>query len=173
MCLVPDRTSDYILQVFHSTASTFCTVNLKPLLPGHVLVCPLRSTQYLTDLSSSEISDLFLTVQRVSGTLKRIYSTTSVNIGISDGELAGQSVPHVHVHVIPRREKDVHEDELYRMIENHDGETERLRHREVQEIDASGPREARSQEEMEREAAWLRMEMDKDVNGGTQSRPQM
>ncbi|KAH9897181.1 HIT-like protein [Xylariomycetidae sp. FL2044] len=117
-------------QVFLQTPHSFALVNLKPLLPGHVLVCPKDPRhQRLTDLSAAELTDLFLAVQRVQRMLARHYFTRaasrainpgavsvpgtprhpsstpeggSFNIAIQDGAEAGQTVPHLHVHVIPR-----------------------------------------------------------------------
>lgn len=101
-------------------------MNLKPLLPGHVLVCPHEPHRRLTDLSAPELTDLFQAVQRVQRMLARHYFSSSssaaaaadddhasppppadpeagsFNIAIQDGAGAGQTVPHVHVHVIPR-----------------------------------------------------------------------
>ncbi|KAI1465745.1 HIT-like protein [Daldinia caldariorum] len=125
-------------QVFLTTPHSFALVNLKPLLPGHVLVCPRRPYKWLTELSAPEITDLFCAVQRVQRMLARHYFSSSppsssssnhhsssspssssrqqqqqqrhdvpeaagsFNIAIQDGPEAGQTVPHVHVHVIPR-----------------------------------------------------------------------
>jgi bis(5'-adenosyl)-triphosphatase len=95
----------------------------------------------LTDLSPPEITDLFTTVQRVQRMLARHYfsqSSTSprpsspddgsFNIALQDGAGAGQTVPHVHVHVIPRiRGSTAKEtspgggDELYEKMANEEG----------------------------------------------------
>ncbi|KAI1802784.1 HIT-like protein [Daldinia bambusicola] len=110
-------------QVFLTTPHSFALVNLKPLLPGHVLICPRRPYKRLTELSAPEITDLFRAVQRVQRMLARHYFSSpspsssspkreqgqdgvpeagSFNIAIQDGAEAGQTVSHVHVHVIPR-----------------------------------------------------------------------
>ncbi|KAB5532646.1 HIT-like domain-containing protein, partial [Coniochaeta sp. 2T2.1] len=106
-------------QVFLTTPLSFALVNLMPLLPGHVLVCPRTRHSRLTDLSPPELTDLFLSVQRVQRMLARHYFSPppgekrqprprpalehgSFNIAVQDGVEAGQTVPHVHVHVIPR-----------------------------------------------------------------------
>ena len=49
-----------MLQVFYKTAHSFALVNLKPLLPGHVLVCPNRVVPRLKDLSAEEVSTIIL-----------------------------------------------------------------------------------------------------------------
>jgi len=148
MALPPIRFGPYEVttQVFLETKHSFALVNLKPLLPGHVLVCPHRPHKRLTDMSMAEVTDLFATVRRVQHMLARHYfgpsgtpppgipspssaaplqpgregegtgkkedsrsgreETTpddgSFNIAIQDGADAGQTVPHLHVHVIPR-----------------------------------------------------------------------
>ncbi|KAI0193255.1 HIT-like domain-containing protein [Xylaria flabelliformis] len=114
-------------QTFLTTPLSFALVNLKPLLPGHVLVCPRAPHKRLTDLSPTELTDLFAAVQRVQRMLARYYFSSqgsketdteatkeissspaatpeagSFNIAIQDGAEAGQTVSHVHVHVIPR-----------------------------------------------------------------------
>ncbi|ODQ63324.1 HIT-like protein [Nadsonia fulvescens var. elongata DSM 6958] len=89
------------------TKFSYALVNLKPIFPGHVLVCPLRNVPRLHDLREEECSDLFLAVQRVSRVIELEYSADSVNVAIQDGPLAGQTVPHVHVHIIPRRINDL------------------------------------------------------------------
>ncbi|KAI1394196.1 HIT-like protein [Hypoxylon trugodes] len=102
-------------QVFLTTPHSFALVNLKPLLPGHILICPRTPYKRLTDLTASELADLFQAVQRVQRMLARHYFSPSpsehrdgipeagsFNIAIQDGAEAGQTVSHVHVHVIPR-----------------------------------------------------------------------
>ncbi|KAM3446883.1 hypothetical protein MY3296_009248 [Beauveria thailandica] len=111
-------------QVFLRTQHSFGVVNLKPVLPGHVLVCPLQPHRRLTDLSAAEMSDLFATVQRVQRMLSRVHFNTdrpedggSFTVAVQDGPESGQTVPHVHVHVIPRIAGDMGEgeasDEIY------------------------------------------------------------
>ncbi|RYP92509.1 hypothetical protein DL770_001375 [Monosporascus sp. CRB-9-2] len=63
-------------QVFLTTPYSFALVNLKPLLPGHVLICPHKPHRRLTDLSAPELTDLFQAVQRVQRMLARHYFTS-------------------------------------------------------------------------------------------------
>ncbi|KAK5998434.1 Bis(5'-nucleosyl)-tetraphosphatase [Cladobotryum mycophilum] len=100
-------------QVFLTTPHSFGLVNLKPLIPGHILVCPLAPHLRLTDLSPAETTDLFATVQLAQRLLARTYfpdpdpSNGSFTVALQDGADAGQTVPHVHVHVIPRMKGDL------------------------------------------------------------------
>jgi len=168
-------------QVFHVSPSrlSFGLVNLKPLLPGHILICPVRSVPRLSQLSGTETADLFNTVKTVSRTLQRVYHASSFNVAVQDGVDAGQSVPHVHVHVIPRQKGDYNDqgggDRLYDAMDGEEGnvgkaflEMQRIRDERVKagskEFVAApdSDRKSRSEEEMKSEANWLRAEIEKD-----------
>jgi bis(5'-adenosyl)-triphosphatase len=133
------------------------------------------------DLSTAEVQDLFLTVQRVSRMVERVFSASSLNIAIQDGVDAGQSVPHVHAHIIPRKKDDLEEkggtDAIYEMMESEDAdlnkqlkERERAARTELAEDEKKGrfpavdndSRKPRSDDEMRDEAEWLAQEMDRD-----------
>jgi len=89
-------------QVFFATPLSLAIVNLKPLVPGHVLLIPRRVVPTLRDLSDDEASDLWRAARHVHRLLLDHYSMSSANLAIQDGPHAGQSVPHVHVHILPR-----------------------------------------------------------------------
>ncbi len=67
-------------------------------------------------MTTEEVSDLFLSVYKISPILENHYQAKALNIAIQDGKAAGQSVPHVHVHMLPRipgdfkRNDDIHEE---------------------------------------------------------------
>ena len=86
---------------FLCSGLTYAFVNLKPLVPGHVLISPKRVVPRLHELSAAEQQDLWghvLTVQAIVG---RAHSTDDFIVAVQDGKLAGQSIPHVHVHILP------------------------------------------------------------------------
>ena len=76
----------------------------RPLFPGHVLVVPRTHYAVLADLPADQVGPFFLTVQRLVSAVERAMhadgSFVAINIKIS------QSVPHLHVHVVPRRKSD-------------------------------------------------------------------
>ncbi|KAJ5972958.1 Histidine triad (HIT) protein [Penicillium vulpinum] len=117
-------------QVFYTTPLTFALVNLKPILPGHVLVSPRRVVPRVKDLTPAETSDLFLTVRRVGRMVERVYGATSLNIAVQDGAHAGQSVPHVHAHIIPRKAADLDHaggtDAVYDLLDGDEGDLGRV-----------------------------------------------
>ena len=91
-------------QVFATSPSglSMATVNLKPLVPGHVLVIPKRRVPTLAGLAADELADLCATTRRVQGVVCAYHGATAATLGVQDGADAGQSVPHVHVHILPR-----------------------------------------------------------------------
>lgn len=78
-----------------------------PVAEGHSLVVPARHVPSLFDLSSDERHAVWDEVARVRAELMRDLGVDAFTIGLNDGVTAGQTVPHAHVHVIPRREGDV------------------------------------------------------------------
>lgn len=78
-----------------------------PVSPGHTLLIPRRHTGSFFDLSEQERSDLLALLERVKLVLDEEFEPQGYNIGINDGAAAGQTVQHLHVHVIPRFEGDL------------------------------------------------------------------
>ncbi|SMN20845.1 similar to Saccharomyces cerevisiae YDR305C HNT2 Dinucleoside triphosphate hydrolase [Maudiozyma saulgeensis] len=106
-------------QVFYVSKHTFALVNLKPIVPGHILIVPLRTSAItLGSLTPEESQDYFRTLQLIQQFIKWEYKADSLNIAMQDGPEAGQSVPHVHTHVIPRYRKNNFGDEIYKKIDD-------------------------------------------------------
>jgi diadenosine tetraphosphate (Ap4A) HIT family hydrolase len=78
-----------------------------PVSPGHTLLIPKRHTGSFFDLSGPERIDLFSLLDRAKLVLDKEFHPQGYNIGINDGTAAGQTVPHLHVHLIPRFEGDL------------------------------------------------------------------
>ncbi len=77
-----------------------------PVSPGHTLLIPKRHTGSFFDLSEQERSDLFSLLDRTKLALDEEFQPQGYNIGINDGAAAGQTVLHLHVHLIPRYDGD-------------------------------------------------------------------
>jgi inosine triphosphate pyrophosphatase len=93
-------------QIFLVTEHSLGLVNLKPLVPGHVLVIPKRVVPLLEDLEEREAADLFLSAKRVGSALKEHYGAGALTLSMQDGVDAGQTVAHAHIHVLPRKPGD-------------------------------------------------------------------
>ncbi len=78
-----------------------------PVSDGHTLVIPGRHVARAEELTEEEWADLFGLVRQVTVDAARQPGVDGVNVGLNSGEVAGQTVFHAHVHVIPRRLGDV------------------------------------------------------------------
>lgn len=82
-----------------------------------VLVSPLRPVKRFADLSPDEVTDLFLCVHRITPVLQDVHSSSSLTIAIQDGKDAGQTVDHIHVHMLPRKPGDFdRNDDIYEKV---------------------------------------------------------
>ena len=77
-----------------------------PVNKGHSLVIPIKKVRSIFDLKKNEYLKLFELVIKTRDYLKKKYSPKGFNIGINDGKVAGQTVKHAHIHVIPRYRGD-------------------------------------------------------------------
>ncbi|KAJ3411335.1 hypothetical protein HDV05_002356 [Chytridiales sp. JEL 0842] len=145
-------------EIFLTTPHSLALVNLKPLVPGHVLLIPRRVVPRFQDLNPTEVSDLFTSVQKVGSVVEREFGGSSLTISIQDGVEAGQTVPHVHVHILPRKKGDWEKnDEVYDALEQSEKELrDGLEGRKKRLIVEDHLRKDRTMEEMEKEAKWLR-----------------
>jgi histidine triad (HIT) family protein len=76
----------------------------RPLFPGHALVVPRAHVETLTDLPEESVGPYFSAVRRVTGAVERGVGADGSFVATNNK--VSQSVPHLHVHVVPRRKKD-------------------------------------------------------------------
>lgn len=157
-------------QVFFKSAHTYALVNLKPLVKGHVLVVPLRTeVKYFAELTPEEGADYTASLQLINRFIRHVYKADALNMAIQDGPELGQSIPHLHTHLIPRFKLDAIGDEIHKQIEELDLEDEyreffarKARFRasggNFAPIDDSA-RVPRTPETMAEEAEWLKKEL--------------
>jgi len=77
-----------------------------PVSPGHTLVIPLRHVRSFFELTNEERQDLFALLDSAKARIDIELSPQGYNIGVNDGLVAGQTVPHLHIHLIPRYRGD-------------------------------------------------------------------
>ena len=73
-----------------------------PISEGHTLIIPNRHIMSFFDLEKSEREGLLSLLDSQKIELDQIYNPDGYNIGINDGEAAGQTISHLHIHLIPR-----------------------------------------------------------------------
>lgn len=101
-CRIRDEQAD---QLVFDEPSVFALLDHRPLFHGHVLVCPREHVETLDDLPADQLAVLFGAVQRVSRAL-RSEAVGAAGTFVANNNVVSQSVPHLHVHVVPRRFKD-------------------------------------------------------------------
>ena len=79
-------------------------LDVRPVFPGHVLVIPRRHAETLIDLDGTEVGQVFGAVQRVVRAVEQAMEAAGTFVAVNNR--VSQSVPHVHVHVVPRNPKD-------------------------------------------------------------------
>ena len=78
-----------------------------PVSPGHVLIVPRRHVASLFQATATEREEMLRLADDAHRILTEKHAPDGFNLGINDGPAAGQSVPHLHLHVIPRYRGDV------------------------------------------------------------------
>ena len=96
-------------QKIFETELSFAIYDGFPVNEGHALIILKRHTANYFDLSIDEQKNCIELLNRVKGILQEKYNPAGFNVGININEAAGQTVPHVHIHLIPRYEGDVEE----------------------------------------------------------------
>ncbi len=91
-------------KILKETSQSISFLDAFPLSKGHVLVIPKNHHQKIQDMSQSENTDLFLLVHEMTSKVDSISGSTLV--AIHNGIDAGQEVPHVHLHLVPRSKND-------------------------------------------------------------------
>ncbi len=81
-------------------------LDVQPLADGHVLVVPRAHVPRVEDLKPSAADALFRSVVRLAGPVREALAASGTTIGVNNGEATGQTIPHVHVHIVPRWEGD-------------------------------------------------------------------
>ncbi len=87
-------------------AFAWCFPTHQPIVPGHVLICPLRCVSSMDDLTRQEIRALLDLRSKLKKAMIKIFNADGFNYAWNEGEVAGQTVPHLHLHMIPRKKGD-------------------------------------------------------------------
>jgi histidine triad (HIT) family protein len=88
----------------HETFRSIAFLDAFPLTKGHTLVIPKTHYVKIQEMTEQDNADLFETVRILTGKIERLAPSSLV--AIHNGKESGQEIPHVHVHLIPRRQED-------------------------------------------------------------------
>lgn len=81
-------------------------LDINPVSRGHALVIPTRPVQHLSELDLDELHHLWQTARGIGAAQQAALGSLAQHFLVNDGQAASQSVPHVHIHVIPRYRGD-------------------------------------------------------------------
>jgi histidine triad (HIT) family protein len=93
-------------RVVHEDETTFAFLDANPLAPGHTLVIPKEEYERLNDVPDEVATDLYATIHRLIPRVEEAVDAPATTVAFNNGEAAGQEVPHVHCHIVPRFEGD-------------------------------------------------------------------
>jgi diadenosine tetraphosphate (Ap4A) HIT family hydrolase len=101
-CEIIDGTGDATIML--ETDEYLCILDNYPVNEGHALAMPKTHVQYHREFSDDSFYEF---LERAVTEVRQRYQPDGVNIGLNDGPVAGQTIPHLHWHIIPRYDGDV------------------------------------------------------------------
>jgi histidine triad (HIT) family protein len=96
---IPSRT-------VHEDGETFAFLDVNPLARGHTLVIPKAHHARVSELPAGTRDALFERLGDLGSVVERAVDADGMTVAMNDGEAAGQEIPHVHGHLVPRFEGD-------------------------------------------------------------------
>jgi histidine triad (HIT) family protein len=81
-------------------------LDINPSAKGHTLIIPKLHEARIENLPKKDSMTLFNVLHKLIDPIQRAVNASASTIGINNGKEAGQEVPHIHIHVIPRRQED-------------------------------------------------------------------
>jgi len=107
LCLVRDGSEDVDRLIVHETEKFIVSLNLYPYNPGHLILFPRRHITDIRALNEAEKSDLPSLTDLCLDTLDQAFKPAGFNIGYNMGLVAGASIDHLHLHIIPRFPREI------------------------------------------------------------------
>jgi len=83
-------------------------LDINPVNPGHTLVISKKHYSNIEEASEEDLTAIILTVKKIGRLLKDKFGVAGYNVTSNNDPVAGQNVPHIHFHIIPRHEGDGH-----------------------------------------------------------------
>ncbi|HEX2395645.1 MAG TPA: HIT domain-containing protein [Bacteroidales bacterium] len=93
--------------VFLVKGSYMALYNIAPVLPGHSLIVPKKHVTSILSLNKSELSDFFETAREALHILMKAFSTDAFDWSLQEKPEAGQTIEHLHLHLVPRLKNDL------------------------------------------------------------------
>ncbi|PLX26075.1 HIT family protein [Candidatus Parcubacteria bacterium] len=85
---------------------TLAFLDINPVKPGHTLVVPKQHFANLEEITDEQLAKVMSTVKKVGESIKNGLGVEGYNVTENNDPIAGQVIPHIHFHIIPRKEDD-------------------------------------------------------------------
>lgn len=92
--------------VIYEDESSIAFLDINPLTWGHAVIVPKHHADNILSLPDETVGPVFQAVKKVTEMLERALAPEGFTIGINHGRISGQTVDHLHIHVIPRYSSD-------------------------------------------------------------------
>lgn len=107
LCAVARRDPKVVSLEIYRTRHVLVSLNLYPYSPGHLLIFPRRHITDIRELTAAERRELGAAERHCLDLLDRAYQPRGYNLGYNLGESSGASIPHLHLHIVPRYRNEV------------------------------------------------------------------
>ncbi len=106
-CLFCDRANKKENKIILENDFCYARWDNFPLTEGHLEIVPKLHINSFFDLNNEQLIQLYSLLKEAKEIVQKKYNPDSYNIGINEGETAGRTIPHLHMHLIPRYKGDV------------------------------------------------------------------
>lgn len=93
-------------EIVYEDESTFAFLDIAPNNPGHTLIVPKEHAYNVLDIDEDQYLNVMRTVYKLAPKIKQAVDADGINIANNNGKYAGQVIPHLHIHIIPRYKDD-------------------------------------------------------------------
>lgn len=88
--------------IIYENDEALAVLDIHPRAPGHTMILPKVHAENIIDLPAEKIKGVFTVVQKVAALLEKALKPDGFTIGINHGKVSGQTVDHLHIHIMPR-----------------------------------------------------------------------
>lgn len=106
-CLFCQPDDEALHKVYLRSETCYARLDNYPANPGHTQIVPFRHVDSLFDLTSKEMLDAYCLLDAARAAMMEMHNPDGWNIGVNDGQAAGRTVHHLHIHLIPRHFGDM------------------------------------------------------------------
>jgi len=93
-------------EILYETDNVISIIDIMPIHYGHALVIPKKEYKNFLEIPEAELGELLTVTQKVARALVKTFNLEGFNFFANNGEIAGQSVFHFHIHITPRYSND-------------------------------------------------------------------